>query len=87
MRARDINIRIGEKKRAHARNRLVSMCRCTYLHEKFLVVNCYFVSLSLKFHKDPSISGEDIPLFVTPYNLEHKNIRYFTFKIRNYLEI
>ena len=37
----------------------------------FMVLCCHFVNLSIKFPKDPTISWEDIPLFVTLYNFEN----------------
>ena len=36
------------------------------------------MSLSLKFHTDPSFCWGDIPLFVTVYNLENKTLGFFS---------
>ena len=43
----------------------------------WLVVDYYLMSISLKFHKDPSFRRGDIALLVTLYNLEVKMLGFF----------
>ena len=45
----------------------------------FLVVDYWFMSLTVKFHKEPNFHWGDIPLFVTLYkcNVEVKILSFF----------
>ena len=63
-----------------ASTRVYNYCvpNCAQIFSKiFLVVNYYLMSLSLKYHKAPSFCWEDIPLFATVHNLEHKTLGFF----------
>ena len=47
----------------------------------YVVVNYYLVSISFKFHEDPSFRWGDIALLVTLYNLEVKQDLVFSVKL------
>ena len=65
----------GASARQNVHARVYGSCarvRAWIFTKNNLVVTSYLMSLSFKFHKDPSFRWGDIPLFVTMYDLELK---------------